>query len=175
MCASFTRCNSPVRFARAFWYCLSFGVLLVTANIDYASAASSGNTVIARAVGPCGDPCVIHTNNGGRITVFERAASAIRSGARHWLVIDGFCASACMVMADQARPRTCITPRAVFAYHRTNWDRPIPLHADLRRWIIGHGGFPSFHGKPGIMPNRVAQHFWPQCPSVVGAVFTPRS
>jgi len=110
----------------------------------------------------CSDPCTIQSNNGGVIADFENAGDAIHAGARQMLVIDGFCASACMVMADRARPRTCITPRAQFGYHETNYDRPIPLHADLNDWIMRHGGFPSY-SRMGIMPNDAAQQFWPLC------------
>jgi hypothetical protein len=110
----------------------------------------------------CGDPCTIQNNNGGVIADFENAGDAISGGARQMLVIDGFCASACMVMADRARPRACITLRAQFGYHETNYSRPIPLHADLNDWIMGHGGFPSYN-RMGIMPNDAAQQFWPLC------------
>jgi hypothetical protein len=110
----------------------------------------------------CGDPCTIQNNNGGVIADFENAGDAISGGARQMLVIDGFCASACMVMADRARPRACITSRAQFGYHETNYNRPIPLHADLNGWIMSHGGFPSYN-RMGIMPNDAAQQFWPLC------------
>jgi hypothetical protein len=122
-----------------------------------------GATAIARAVGDCGNPCTIQSNSGGVVVDFESAGAAIRAGARTKLIIDGYCASSCMVMADRARPRACITSRATFAYHKTNYNRPIPLRGDLRGWIVHHGGFPSFSGTPGIMPNEVAQHFWPLC------------
>lgn len=121
---------------------------------------------LSRAVGECSDPCVVQSNNGGRVVDFEDAADAIRAGARKQVVIDGYCASSCMVMADRARGRVCITSRAVFAYHKTNYGRPIPLRRDLRRWIVrSGGGFPAFHATPGIMPNHVAQRFWRRCPS----------
>jgi len=110
----------------------------------------------------CGDPCMIERNNGGVIADFENAGDAIHAGARQMLVIDGYCASACMVMADRARPRACITSRAQFGYHETNYVRPIPLSADLNGWIMNHGGYPSY-ATMGIMPNEAAQQFWPVC------------
>jgi hypothetical protein len=110
----------------------------------------------------CSDPCTIQSNNGGVIADFENAGDAIHAGARQMLVIDGFCASACMVMADRARPRACITSRAQFGYHETNYNRPIPLQTDLNDWIMSHGGFPSYT-RMGIMPNDAAQQFWPLC------------
>ena len=141
--------------------------LLVLSVTPAAAAPFSpgGAEAINRALGSCGDPCTIHQNNGGRIVDYWYAGNAIRQGGRKELVIDGFCASACMVLADRARPRACITSRAVFAYHKTNFNRPIPLSADLRSWINHRGGFPEFGATPGIMPNEVARHFWPQCHS----------
>jgi hypothetical protein len=133
---------------------------------------------IVRAVGGCGDPCVISGSNGGRIVDFQAAAAAIQNGARKSLVIDGYCASACMTLAALARSKVCITPRAVFAYHKTNFNRPIPLTSDLNRWVVRHGGFPEF-GTTGFMSNQVAQSFWRQCKSSArerfrGREYTPR-
>lgn len=133
------------------------------AGVVVAQAAPQGDELITRTVGRCGDPCTITSNYGGSIVDFEDAADAIAAGARKRVVIDGYCASACMVLADRARHKTCITPRAVFAYHKTNYNRPIPLRADLRRWIDSKGGFPEFRGTPGIMPHEVASRFWARC------------
>jgi len=141
--------------------CLSVAVF--TAPNAEAFSVGRGAAAIARAVGDCSNPCTVQASNGGRIVDFEDAGNAIRAGARQKLVISGYCASACMVMADRARPRACITSNATFLYHKTNYNRPIPLSGDLRGWIIRHGGFPSFTGTPGIMPNEVARHFWPMC------------
>lgn len=151
------------------------GLFLITAAATPAGAmplGPAGAIAIARAAGPCGNPCTIVSNNGGRIIDFEDAGDAIRTGNGQKLVIDGFCASACMVMADLARPKACITPRAVFAYHKTNFNRPIPLSADLHGWIMRHGGFPEFRGIPGIMPNQVALRFWPRCRDSIRQVAT---
>ena len=138
-------------------------ILFVATPAGAAPVTPGGAAAIARSIGPCGDPCTVAASNGGRIVDFTYAGDAIRSGARQKLVIDGYCASACMVLADRARPRACITSRAVFAYHKTNFNRPIPLRSDLRHWIVSHGGYPEFTGTPGVMPNQVAQQFWPQC------------
>lgn len=144
----------------------SIAIVLVVSNGTVASAAPVGRVnVIARAAGNCGDPCTIRASNGGSVVDFYDAGIAIRSGARKKLVIDGYCGSSCMTMADLARPRACITSKAVFAYHKTNFNRPIPLRADLTAWIMQNGGFPSFRGRPGIMSNSVARKFWPMCDS----------
>lgn len=134
--------------------CLMLGAMIATADAD----------VVRRAVGWCGDPCVVTHNNGGSVFVFAVAGDAIARGGRERLVIDGYCASACMVLADRARPRACITDRARFAFHKTNRGRPIMLNGDLHSWIMSTGGYPSFHGTPREMPNSVAQRFWRQCP-----------
>jgi hypothetical protein len=138
-------------------------LLVLAAPRAEAFPFGQGAGAIARAIGDCSNPCTVQSSNGGRIVDFEDAGNAIRAGARKRLVIDGYCASACMVMADRARPRACITSRATFLYHKTNYNRPIPLHADLHGWIMRHGGFPAFSGTPGVMPNEVAQQFWPRC------------
>jgi hypothetical protein len=152
-----------MRVHSAVLACL-FVIVLAAPNAE-AFPLGHGAAAISRAVGDCSNPCTVQASNGGRIVDFEDAGNAIRAGARQKLVINGFCASACMVMADRARPRACITSSAVFAFHKTNYNRPIPLSGDLRGWIVRHGGFPSFGGTPGIMPNEVARQYWPMCSS----------
>jgi hypothetical protein len=138
--------------------------LLCGLIIFFASLApAQAQLAVTRVLGDCGDPCVVRHNTGGRVVQFEDAADAIRNGARKKLVIDGYCASSCMTLADRARSRTCITSRATFGYHKTNRNRPIPLRADLHRWIMANGGYPEFRAKPGLMPNHVARRFWRQC------------
>jgi hypothetical protein len=140
-------------------YILPCAIFLFVAAVGPAEA----QLALTRVLGNCGDPCVIHRNTGGKVMLFEDAADEIRNGARKKLVIDGYCASSCMTLADRARSKTCITPRATFGYHKTNRNRPIPLRADLRRWIMANGGFPEFRARPGLMPNHVARRFWRQC------------
>ena len=109
--------------------------------------------------------CIVDHNNGGIVGDFKSAAAAIRNDRHGVLVIDGFCGSSCMTMADLARPHACITPNAIFAYHQTNYGRPIPLSADLHAWAMAHGGFPRFGMPPNMMPNSAARQFWPLCDS----------
>jgi hypothetical protein len=147
------------------------GMLFIAAAPAHALPFSPGGAAaVARVIGPCAEDCVVRSNSGGSIVYFEDAAQVIRR-ARKKLVIDGYCASACMVMADRARPRTCITERAIFAYHKTNFNRPIPLRSDLHRWIMRQGGYPGFNGTPGIMPNQVAQRFFARCKPAQSATF----
>jgi dienelactone hydrolase len=138
---------------------------LAATPIVAAPIGPAGSQAVVRAVGDCGDPCVISNSNGGRIVDFRAAAAAIQNGARKSIVIDGYCASACMTLAALARSKVCITSRAVFAYHKTNFNRPIPLASDMNRWINRNGGFPEFNGTPGVLPSQVAQSFWRQCKS----------
>jgi hypothetical protein len=145
-------------------YLLVLSFVIALSSSAAVAAPFGGAGAIARAVGHCGNPCTIVRNTGGRIVDFEDAGNAIRAGKQK-LVIDGYCASACMVMADRARPRTCITSRAVFGYHKTNFGRPIPLRGDLHGWIMRHGGYPKFGTTPGTMPNSVARQFFPACRS----------
>ena len=149
---------------------LSFGMACLSLAIAATPAAAAphdteGSQAIVRALGNCGDPCVISGSNGGRIVDFRAAAAAIQNGARRSIVIDGYCASACMTLASMVRSKVCITSRAVFAYHKTNFNRPIPLGSDLNRWISRNGGYPEFGASPGVMPNQVAQSFWRPCKS----------
>lgn len=136
--------------------------LLWLIGLTPAHALPPGSSLVREAVGGCGNPCVIGYNDGGGIERFKMAGDAIRKGARKGLVIDGFCASACMVMADRARPRVCITERATFGYHKTNWGRPIPLRPDLHRWVMRNGGYPS-NSSYRMMSNYAARQFWPLC------------
>ena len=138
---------------------------LTTSPAAAAPHDDAGSQAIARAIGNCGDPCVITGSNGGRIVDFRAAAAAIQNGARKSVVIDGYCASACMTLASLVRSKVCITSRAVFAYHKTNFGRPIPLGSDLNGWISRNGGYPEFGATPGVLPDRVAQSFWRQCKS----------
>lgn len=132
-------------------------------SISQAAPLNTSADALNRALGHCADPCILTQSNGGRIIDFEDAADEIKGGARSKLVIDGYCASACMVLADRARPRVCITGRAVFAFHKTNKHYPIPLRSDLDGWINRRGGYPEFTGTPGIMSYESAQKFWPTC------------
>lgn len=148
---------------RTFTFISVLGCSLVAMTSSAHAITAAGVKAVAAVVGGCSDPCVVTSNNGGRINSFRNAGEAIRRGEGQMLVIDGYCASACMVLADRARPRACITSRATFAYHKTNWDRPLPLSPAIHSWIVSNGPYPEFDGRPGIMPNSVAQRFWKMC------------
>jgi hypothetical protein len=118
--------------------------------------------LLTRVFGPCHDPCIVESNPGGHVAWFEQAARAAKA-AKVQIVINGFCGSSCMTLASEARPYVCITPRAEFAYHRTNYGDPIPLGRDIDRWIRARGGYPPFRGVPGHMHYQAARAFWPTC------------
>jgi hypothetical protein len=126
------------------------------------SEISLAMVLLARVFGPCNDPCIVLHNPGGHVAWFEAAARAAKA-AQLQIVINGFCGSSCMTLASEARPYVCITPRAEFAYHRTNYGDPIPLGRDLDRWIRARGGYPPFRGVPGLMSYDAARAFWPTC------------
>jgi hypothetical protein len=88
-------------------------------------------------------------------------------------MIDGDCASACVILADEARPRVCITERAVFWFHK-GYNRTVkpddpnyrfdPIQSpDITAWVMEHGGFPADDEHMLDMHADEAQWFWPMC------------
>jgi hypothetical protein len=156
-------------------------VVLVVALVSPPSS-EAGEALDAVLQTHCGGGiCTIRDNAGGDIGAFQRAAREIVAEGKH-LVIDGFCASACVVMADLARANTCITAKAEIAVHKTSLievppnivvsarDVPEgrfirrvdpPQAADIDRWVRAHGGYPV----DGFMviPVQDARKFWPMC------------
>ena len=104
----------------------------------------------------------------------------MRAGAKRLVVIDGPCISACVIFADQARSRVCVTSRAQFGFHKARdiavaplrggamlymeLGRSDPPHSrDIARWVKRHGGFPS-EGLL-VMSAKQATQFWHRCPA----------
>jgi hypothetical protein len=125
--------------------------------------------------------CTIRDNPGGDIQLFQAAAQEVLDEGKY-LVIDGFCASACVILADLARSNTCITTDAQMAVHKASVievtgtarvegrDVPVgrllrredpPQSTDIDRWVRDHGGYPSKGVK--IIPVKDARKFWPMC------------
>lgn len=138
-------------------------LLLLLPTTAQAFTRAENEAFIRNSVGYCGDPCIVYHNNGGSVYDFFYAGLAIRRGARSMLVINGFCGSSCVTMADWARPRSCITPYAVFALHRSSKDYSIPLQFYIRRWARQHGGLPKFGGALLYMNYNDARQFWKTC------------
>jgi hypothetical protein len=115
----------------------------------------------------CSRPCIIHASPGGNTGRFINAAQALKE--RHDLAfIDGWCASACTVFADKARPNVCITKHAIFLFHQATDDftgaRKDPsgfYSPGIVSWVRTHGGFPV----NGLLRMRAsdAVAFWPIC------------
>jgi hypothetical protein len=125
--------------------------------------------------------CVIESNSGGDVTAFQLAAHEVLAENKR-LVIDGRCESACVILADIARTRTCLTERAELAVHQaatmkivaTTYVRgravPIgkvvsrqdpPQSADIHAWVAEHGGYPADGFR--IIPIEDARQFWSMC------------
>jgi len=125
--------------------------------------------------------CTIRNNPGGDVQLFQQAAQEVMDEGKR-LVIDGFCASACVVLADLARTNTCITADAQIAVHKASIirvtgktyvdGREVPTGRLLRRedppdsddinaWVNAHGGYPTKGVK--IIPVKDARQFWAMC------------
>ena len=82
-----------------------------------AAAHSARADAVSDVLGCQGNPCVVRFSAGGEIGSFKAAAREInRTGRR--VIIDGLCLSACAVLADEARGRVCVTPKARFGFHK---------------------------------------------------------
>lgn len=154
------------------WRC---GILGFVIGISaFASPASAD--VVTDVLGCKGDPCVVRRSDGGFIVQFEAAARAINAGARSRVVIDGSCASACVLLADIARNRVCITKRAQLAFHKYGTPvgvangklvmdpqtREDPPHSyDIDSLVRARGGYPS-QGFRVLKYNDI-RHIWQTC------------
>jgi|GEM_PF-4902388 hypothetical protein len=146
---------------------------------------------VTKVLGTCGTYCLLHGNPGGTIGDFEKAAGAILAGAKRLIVIDGPCYSACVILADIARERVCVTRWATFGFHKAFFSKPVfisgtmvrlkedlsdpPQSPDILKWVAKHKGFPSYDML--VMPYSEALHFWRKCTpnEVLHASFYRRS
>jgi hypothetical protein len=165
---------------RGFVYLLA--LVAVVSTLLVSVEAKAGQALDQALQAHCGrSTCTIRDNPGGDIAVFQAAAQEVLDERKH-LVIDGFCASACVVLADLARANTCITSDAQFAVHKASvievtgqtivdgHEVPVgrlirrenpPQSPDIDRWIRMHGGYPT--DGLNIIPVRAALQFWPAC------------
>lgn len=127
--------------------------------------------------GAGGDPYRITYSLGGDLYQFLMAAEAVKHGVKKKIIIDGFCASACVVFADVVRSKVCITPQARFGIHRgtKTYRRPGLLGAyhieslyfyvehspGITAWIEQKGGQP-YEGLL-MMEAHEARKFWKAC------------
>jgi hypothetical protein len=110
----------------------------------------------------CGDPCWIGFNPGGFVGSYQALARKVVATGRR-VIINGPCSSACALFADKARPMVRITDAAVFGFHRTSAETPMPLSGDIDGWVSTHGGYPAFaSGDLTLMTFADAKAFWPE-------------
>lgn len=129
--------------------------------------------------GQPGDVYQVLRNDGGYGYEFLDAAEALKHGVRKLVVIDGWCASACVLFADRGRKKICITEQAVFAFHKgyaayrasvgnykfvdtlvVMFSDP-PQSPDIDAWVKTRGGYPA----QGVLTMNFseAQRFWRVC------------
>jgi hypothetical protein len=108
----------------------------------------------------CGDPCIIKANPGGRLGDFKALTDEIIAIKRR-VIIEGYCASACAIMADRAREYVRIGKGAQFLFHMTSDETAPPGSSDVDSWVRSHGGYPSFASQETTkMDFDTARRFW---------------
>lgn len=130
---------------------------------------------IEEVVGSCGEPCIIKRNEGGKVGTFLMAAIDVRRGRRNLLIIDGECISACAILADFARPKVCITSKAVFKFHELRYKDadeygnaiyrdggPPPQSHDIDLWVWSQPRQYPWE-EFTVMSFEQAKRFWPVC------------
>jgi len=141
---------------------------------------ASDEDVFKKLFGCVSNPCFIGYNPGGDRMMFALAGKAATLHPDLRFVIDGPCKSACVIFADIARERVCITKQASFWFHqgysRGKWkgdiyytdfseDAPrfVPGHSpDVDQWVRTTGaGYPTIGFT--IMPIWDAEKIWPYC------------
>jgi len=125
----------------------------------------------------CSNPCIVRDSPGGRQVIFERAAEAVLRGERDLVIIDGRCASACVLFADIAREKVCVTEEGWFALHKgygPGWriDRnglrffierfDPPQSKDILEWVDARGGFPT-KGLVSMDDTKDIAKIWKLC------------
>lgn len=130
---------------------------------------------LENTLGCTGDVCVVGDNMGGDLLNYLGAArEALREHKQ--IVIDGWCVSACSIVADRIRSHVCITSNARFGFHKTwalvirsdgaayskpGFHKSWTYTPALQRWINKKGGEPA-NGLL-VMSNQDAGAFWPRC------------
>ncbi|MBP9711398.1 MAG: hypothetical protein KBD50_04055 [Candidatus Pacebacteria bacterium] len=107
-------------YAIAF-FCLSYSARAGISE-DFWDSFPPLSLPVSTVFGDCGDPCIVRDNDGGAIALFNSVAITVRK-ANILLVIDGYCASACALIADTARPNVCITANANFYFHMATYTK----------------------------------------------------
>lgn len=138
----------------------------------YKAAVRNGYAFFASFPWGCtgADPCVITQAQGGKVREHHLAAIEVLAGYKQTVVLAGPCASACVLFADVARDKVCITPTASLHFHKyyneTKWGRRFghrdpPHSADIDRWVRKKGGYPTDTFL--VMRYRDAKSIWRTC------------
>lgn len=132
-----------------------------------------------------GQTCVVRYNGGGDYTEFLLAGiEALLT--RTPVIFDGECRSMCTSFADRVSKQACVTPRAVFRYHKGVRFKTVagktdtstfggyfdlPQRPEVRTWVEAHGGYPGVQDYRTFRldkafttmrhPDTLA--FWPEC------------
>ena len=125
------------------------------------------------ACAPLGPPSTVYGDGGGVVHAYVLRAAASRSSARV-LVLDGVCASACVVWFDRARPNACVTRQSTFRFHMmtTTWangttkvsDRTAHFHSpDIAAWVASRGGAPRDGWLDMTGAEAIDGGYWREC------------
>ncbi len=126
--------------------------------------------------------CTVLGSPGGVKKDYLALARAIRAH-RGTLAVRGFCASACAILADALRDRTCVARGSWFAFHRAMvtaqaaysdgslsaprvvGTRPNAYSRGIATWIDAHGGEPAaVRFRDALrMPYGAALRFYRPC------------
>jgi hypothetical protein len=172
-------------FMRAMMLCL-WAPVLILCSVSFTNNPAKWD-LVSHTLGCTRDPCVVTLNFGGKVSRFEAAAGAIKSGARSRIIVDGDCYSACTLVLDRVADKTCLDASARLYFHRgerTEFKRiEIPMgkimmyarffhsmtHFDVDyrlpgivQWIRSIHGLPR-EGQFVEMPAGVARRIWPTC------------
>jgi hypothetical protein len=145
--------------------------------LGFGAAPAHAGRFLEATLGCRDQVCVVGDNMGGDLQNYLAGAREAQREHKQ-IVIDGWCVSACSLVADRLRPHVCITSNARFGFHKT-WDliirsdgqefyapgrhHTLIYSSALQRWINKKGGEPA-QGLL-VMSNDDAGKFWPRCAS----------
>lgn len=126
---------------------------------------------------------IINGSGGGDIAAHMTTAIGLMGSASH-VVLNGPCASACVVILEMVRSKICFTDKATLGFHKSVMfdenNRPIFLdmhpyfRAGIREWVKARGGWPTpkYNGTQLIDANLLwmqpadMRQFWTHCGDV---------